>query len=60
MQAIDRLTRIELTMKQENQETVDPVDDDVVNLHVSRSRIFFWALRKPQVAGYILPMGGRG
>lgn len=41
MQAIDRLTRIELSMKQENQETVDPVDYDVVNLHVSRSQIFF-------------------
>ena len=58
MQAIDRLTRIELSMKQEKQETVDPVDDDVVNLHVSRSQIFFWALRKPQVAGD-LPMSGR-
>ena len=60
MQTIDRPTRIELSMKQENQESLDLVDDDAANLHVSRSQIFFWELRKPQVAGDLLPMGGRG
>ena len=44
MQAIDRPTPIELSMKQENQESLELVDDDAANLHVSRSQIFFWEL----------------
>lgn len=44
MQAIDRQTRIQLSMKQEDEETLDLVDDDAANLHVSRSQIFFWEL----------------
>ncbi len=58
MQVADLLALVELSMKQENQETLDLVDDYAANLHVGRFPIFFWALLKPQVAGD-LPMGGR-
>ena len=60
MQTIDRPTRIQLSVKQENQDALDLADEYAANLHVSRSQIFFWELRKPQVAGDLLPMGGRG
>tara|TARA_B100000683_G_C12483864_1_gene552367 strand:+ start:1958 stop:2137 length:180 start_codon:yes stop_codon:yes gene_type:complete len=58
MQAIDRPTRIQLSVKQENQDALELADEYAANLHVSRSQIFFWALRKAHVAGE-LQMGGR-
>lgn len=58
MQTIDRPIRIQLSMKQENQDALELDDDYSANLHVSSSQIFFWELRKPQVAGD-LPTGGR-
>ena len=44
MQTIDRPTRIQLSVKQENQDALDLADEYAANLHVSRSQVFFWAL----------------
>jgi hypothetical protein len=51
MQALDRQTRIQLSVKQDNQDALDLADEYAANLHVSRSQIFFWAIRKAHVAG---------
>ena len=57
MQTIDRPPRIQLSVKQENQDALDIADEYAANLHVSRSQVFFWALCKAHVAGD-LHMGG--
>tara|TARA_B100000674_G_scaffold488292_1_gene500180 strand:- start:209 stop:388 length:180 start_codon:yes stop_codon:yes gene_type:complete len=51
MQALDRPTRIQLSVKQDNQDALDLADEYAANLHVSRSQIFFWAIRKAHIAG---------
>ena len=51
MQALDRQTRIQLSVKQDNQDALDLADEYAANLHVSRSQIFFWAIRKAHIAG---------
>ena len=51
MQALGRPTRIQLSVKQDNQDALDLADEYAANLHVSRSQIFFWAIRKAHVAG---------
>ena len=51
MQALDRQTRVQLSVKQDNQDALDLADEYAANLHVSRSQIFFWAIRKAHVAG---------
>ena len=51
MQAFDRPARIQLSVKQDNQDALDLADEYAANLHVSRSQIFFWAIRKAHIAG---------
>ena len=50
MQAIDFPTRIQLSVKQENQDALVLADEYASNLYVSRSQVFFWSLRKAHVA----------
>lgn len=58
MQTFDRPTRVQLSVKRDNQDALDLADEYAANLHVSRSQIFFWAIRKVHVAGD-LKLGGR-
>ena len=51
MQALGRPTRVQLSVKRDNQDALDLADEYAANLHVSRSQIFFWAIRKAHVAG---------
>ena len=51
MQTFDRPTRVQLSVKRDNQDALDLADEYAANLHVSRSQIFFWAIRKAHVAG---------
>ena len=58
MQTIDRPIRIQLSVKQENQDALDLAEEYAANLHLRRSQIFSSVVRKAHVAGD-LQMGGR-